>query len=97
MTTAAILLLIYILPAFIAERRKHQHKTPILILNLFLGWTLIGWVAALVWAAMPVIPQQPEIYIRAENQEHLGTVYDSLDPMDKQIVRDRLRKSGRVS
>jgi hypothetical protein len=27
---------------------------PIALLNLFLGWTFIGWVVALVWAALPV-------------------------------------------
>ncbi len=27
----------------------------ILILNIFLGWTIIGWIAALIWAV-----QSPE-------------------------------------
>jgi hypothetical protein len=44
----------YFLPAIIAFGRQHQHRVPILLTNLFLGWTLIGWVAALVWSAMPV-------------------------------------------
>ena len=26
--------------------------TAIFILNAFFGWTLLGWVIALVWAAM---------------------------------------------
>jgi ABC-type transport system involved in cytochrome c biogenesis permease component len=41
----------YFLPAFIAFLRAHQQATPILLLNLFLGWTVIGWVCALVWSA----------------------------------------------
>lgn len=44
----------YLLPAIIGFGRQHQHRVPILLVNLFLGWTLIGWVAALVWSAMPV-------------------------------------------
>jgi hypothetical protein len=28
------------------------------LLNLFLGWTLIGWVAALVWSVMPIKPER---------------------------------------
>ena len=47
-------LCLYFLPAIIAFGRQHQHRVPILLVNLFLGWTLIGWVAALVWSAMPV-------------------------------------------
>jgi hypothetical protein len=41
-------LCIYFLPAYIA--RKKRNGTSIGLLNIFLGWTLIGWVVALVWA-----------------------------------------------
>ena len=44
-------LLIYFLPAFIATAKKKQNSTAITILNLFLGWTILGWIIALVWAA----------------------------------------------
>src|SRR5271166_3176262 len=43
-----VALLIYFLPSFVAS--KKQNANAIFILNLFLGWTLLGWVAALVWA-----------------------------------------------
>ncbi|MFU5561724.1 superinfection immunity protein [Pseudomonas aeruginosa] len=42
---------LYFLPAIIAENRKHHNKGAITVLNVLLGWTLVGWVAALVWAA----------------------------------------------
>jgi hypothetical protein len=44
-------LLIYFLPTFVAGGRKHREVAPIFLVNLFLGWTLVGWVAALVWAS----------------------------------------------
>ena len=40
----------YFLPSIIALIRKHRNESAIAILNLFLGWTFIGWVIALVWA-----------------------------------------------
>jgi hypothetical protein len=43
---------IYFIPAIVAHKKKHRQSTSILILNLFLGWTLIGWVLALVWATL---------------------------------------------
>jgi len=43
-------LAIYFTPALIARRRKHRSLWAVFALNLFLGWTFIGWVAALVWA-----------------------------------------------
>jgi len=47
---AIILLLFYFLPAFIASIRKHHNGNAITVLNLLLGWTVLGWVAALVWS-----------------------------------------------
>jgi hypothetical protein len=43
-----ILVGLYFLPTIVAFR--HRNQTAIFILNLFLGWTFIGWVLALVWA-----------------------------------------------
>ncbi len=44
------IVLMYFVPTIVAFRRKDRQRTAIFILNLFLGWTLIGWVGALVWA-----------------------------------------------
>ncbi len=41
---------IYFLPWHIAKSRKHPQEQAIFILNLFLGWTFLGWVMALIWA-----------------------------------------------
>lgn len=38
----------YFLPAIVGYNTKSG--AGIMVLNLFLGWTLIGWVAALIWA-----------------------------------------------
>ena len=48
--TIALILGIYFLPDWIAQSRGHPNRGSIFILNLFLGWTFLGWVAALVWA-----------------------------------------------
>lgn len=40
----------YILPTLIAFDHKHPQKIAICALNLLLGWTLLGWVGAFVWA-----------------------------------------------
>ena len=37
-------------PAIIALDRKLLNSGSIFIVNLFLGWTLTGWVGALAWA-----------------------------------------------
>ncbi len=49
-----ILIPIYLLPSFIAFRRSHTNGVAILLLNLLLGWTALGWIAALIWSATGV-------------------------------------------
>jgi hypothetical protein len=56
MITGAILLFIYFIPAYVG--RKHPQSDAIVMLNLFLGWTLFGWVVALVWATTQPKPKQ---------------------------------------
>jgi hypothetical protein len=42
---------LYFLPSIIALARSKRDTLAIFLLNLFLGWSVIGWVVALVWAA----------------------------------------------
>ena len=41
---------LYFLPTIIAQRKKHRSLGGIFVLNLLLGWSLLGWIGALVWA-----------------------------------------------
>jgi hypothetical protein len=49
----ALFLLIYFVPSIVGFYRKHHKKWAIFALNLILGWTVLGWIAAMVWAAIP--------------------------------------------
>jgi hypothetical protein len=55
----------YFLPLVIAIVRKKSNVVAIGALNLLLGWSLIGWVVALVWSlsndqqAVVVVQQYP--------------------------------------
>ena len=52
----------YLLPTGISIGRKRTNTVAIFVLNLFLGWSIIGWVIALIWAVaaddkkIPVVP-----------------------------------------
>ena len=41
---------LYFLPAIVAAARGMDKQAAVIVLNIFLGWTLIGWVVALCWA-----------------------------------------------
>lgn len=45
---------IYFLPTIEASLRKHPNLLSIGLVNLFLGWTLLGWVVAIAWACKKV-------------------------------------------
>jgi len=43
-------LMLYFLPAFIALITFHRNAAAIAVLNLLAGWTVVGWLIAIVWA-----------------------------------------------
>lgn len=48
--TSAISVVILFIPAFIAHVQGHPRASAITLLNVLAGWTIIGWIAALIWA-----------------------------------------------
>lgn len=61
---AFVALFFYFLPTIIAASRKVVNSGSVLVINLLLGWTLVGWAVALAMAvrtqAVPyVAPAQP--------------------------------------
>ena len=40
----------YFLPSIIQEARGARHGSAIFLVNLLFGWTILGWIAALIWA-----------------------------------------------
>ena len=45
---------LYFTPTLLAIYRRHPSGGGIAVVNLFLGWTLVGWVAALAWSLSAV-------------------------------------------
>lgn len=54
----SILLTLYVLPIIVALYRRHHYTAAIVVINLLLGWTLLGWVAALAISVTPVIERR---------------------------------------
>jgi len=54
---------LYFLPTILAVARNKTNVVGILLVNFLLGWSVIGWIVALVWAVStervdPVPPAQ---------------------------------------
>jgi hypothetical protein len=59
LTIGALFACLYFIPAIVAFCRKKTNRAAILAVNIFLGWTFLGWVVALVWALAVDVVDQP--------------------------------------
>lgn len=55
-----VLVGLYFLPTIIAMSRQHHNAASIFVINLFLGWTLIGWAIAMAMAVSTTSPEQQQ-------------------------------------
>jgi hypothetical protein len=46
------LIFLYFIPSFVAHTRNHRQFNAIFLLNLLLGWTVLFWIAALIWSVI---------------------------------------------
>lgn len=51
----------YVAPAIVAFLTRRQHAAVITLVNLLTGWTIIGWLAALIWACVDRESPQPPL------------------------------------
>jgi len=55
-----VLLIAYFTPLIVAVLRNHRFTTAIGLINFLLGWTIVGWLAAIVWAVNKDVRETPE-------------------------------------
>jgi len=95
------LALLYFLPALVAWINRRKNAAAITLLNLFLGWTFVGWVLPLVLACIPdghvlqapLPPPQPLAFPPVpvdEGRETVRTAPAVAKTEDVFIVRGRL-------
>ena len=51
-------LTLYLIPSIEADARNSQDAYAITLVNVLLGWTVIGWIAALMWARGPAVKKR---------------------------------------
>jgi|SRR5882672_8736143 len=72
-----VALVVYFVPSIVAYARGHHNRLAILVLNMFLGWSFLGWVVALVWAATHV--QRDDRLARSQFIRQEPTLEDTTD------------------
>ncbi|WP_221937365.1 superinfection immunity protein [Gordonia rubripertincta] len=72
---------LYLLPSIVAEVRKVPNKGSVIVINLLLGLTIIGWVVALAMAARDVPPKPQPIQVAQPPQPPQQPTYRRPNPM----------------
>ena len=89
-----ITLAIYIIPTIVAVKRKHPNKVAIILINIFLGWSFLGWIGALIWAC--ILPNSEaknnnkyEDLAKLQKLKDEGTISKEEFEIEKQKVLER--------
>lgn len=78
------ILFICSIPGFVASSRNHHNAAAIWALSLLLGWTLLGWVVALVWS-LTAKQSAPIKYVQAPD---LTEPEERPDPQTEKLLSD---------
>ena len=69
---AVLAALLYTVPTVIAIVRTHHNRHAIFALNILLGWTFLGWAAALAWSLKAVNPASQGVDAKVGKFRHLA-------------------------
>lgn len=74
---------LYLLPTYEAWMRGRDNLAAIALVNIFLGWSLVGWVVAMAWAlagkgraAEPAAFQEPVAPVPFRDLPQVGAVWN---------------------
>ena len=70
----------YFLPTVIALVRKVPNVGSVIVINLFLGWTFIGWIVALAMAFRSQAPTTTVFFNQVGSPVHSGMAVASHPP-----------------
>lgn len=71
-------ILLYFLPAIIGRHKRNA--AAIFVLNLLAGWTVFGWIIALVWA---LTAETPNILVAPPQAWNCSACRVALRPIDR--------------
>jgi hypothetical protein len=94
MAAIAVGLALCMLPGIIAQGRGHRDAWAIWMLSVLLGWTVIGWVGAFIWA---VAGSEPRRRLDPALRSRLRSAYPHHRSEKREMRADRAaRRMGRA-
>ncbi len=96
----ALLLIVaalYFIPTLVAVNRKHNSTGAIFLVNLLLGWSFLGWVLALVWAASHFDDPRRKVHFVKDQymtEAEMNRAYRRQTRQGTETLRDRIWKKS---
>ncbi len=87
---------IYFLPLFIAVRHTRRNFVALALFNILAGWTVIGWIATMVWARHPEIAARIARKLRRHRRRQIQATVASIIARS-QARADESTKSRRTA
>ncbi len=90
LNVAIIVLVIgYFIPTVIAFLRKHKDAPAIAAVNIFLGWSVVGWFVAFIWALSDASGRGHQTVV-INTTQHIGPAHP---PPQPEPERQRVARS----
>ena len=80
---------IYLLPTLVAGLQQHNQLYVIAGVNLLLGWTILGWIGAVVLVLKPEepVPNKKKNHRRKKSHQRKSTMRTQPDPPVADLAR----------
>ena len=86
-----IVIALYFIPSIVALIRSKSNLLAIIALNILLGWTVIGWIVALVWSLTSNSKAQ-QIVINNKSDEPHNDNLSKLEKLKKLLDSDAITR-----
>ncbi|MCY3783601.1 MAG: superinfection immunity protein [Chloroflexi bacterium] len=80
---------LYLSPSLVAHLKEHERTASIFLVNLVIGWTVIGWIVVWTWV-LKTLPKTTESG-RRSLQPSVRTLPGSSPPIKGEIARGEHR------
>lgn len=88
---ALVLLALYFLPTLCALGKRNM--AAVFALNLFLGWTCLGWVVALCWGLCRD-PETPKLFVDNDGREFRPVAAPEMRVNMRDLMDETRRAAG---
>ena len=75
---AVVAKLVYFAPSIVADRRGRRSVLLLALVNALLGWTIVGWLAALYWAFHRDSPKKVDRIVRTQTRMKAHATVDAI-------------------